>query len=114
MSTIDLAEMTAILKRRTDTAHLRVVERIGNNDPWPGSLYSFGGYYEVFDDNDGGPDIPFSSIAEVYRWWSNEKWNGSWRGRTGYYKIDRQFDTPAQAMREAIAAWRYEQKENQQ
>lgn len=113
MNTIDLAEMTAILHRRTDTAHLRVVERIGSEETWPGSLYSFGGYYEVFDDT-GSPDIPYSSIAEVYRWWTNEKWNASWRQDSGYYKIDRQFDTPAQALREAIAAWRYYHKETKQ
>ena len=114
MSTIDLAEMTAILKRRTDTAHLRVATRVDSNDPWPGSLYSFGGYYEVFDDNDGGPDVPYSNVAEVYRWWTNEKWNAAWRCGTRQGKIDRTFDTPAQALSEAIAAWRYYKKENQQ
>ena len=113
MNTIDLAEMTAVLHRRTDTRHLRVVERDTENAVWPEDHYSFNGYYEVFDDT-GSPDVPFSSIAEVYRWWQGQRWNASWRDDSGYTTIGRQFDTPAQALREAMAAWRYYHKEAQQ
>ena len=114
MSTIDLAEMTALLKRRTDTARMRVVDRIGTNDPWEASVYSFSGYYEVVVDDDGGPDIPWRSIAEVYRWWNTERWHASWRQNGGHYKFDHTFSTPVQALREAIASWRHNQKVKRQ
>ena len=114
MNSYDLAEMTALLKQRPDTAHMRVVAGCGTNDPSPGKLHSSGEYYEVFVDDDSNPNTPFSSIAEVYRWWSDERWHASWRQDGAYHKSDLSYDTPIQALREAIAAWRYDQKVNRQ
>ena len=95
----EMAELSAILQESPDTARLRLSDdNPSDHDDWPFSGYDFFTDYCSALDADGEP------VVTVYRWF--RYWHHWWAKVGDSHVVGTEFDTPAEAMRAAIADWR--------
>ena len=95
----DTAELRAILQESPDTAKLRLSDdNPSDHDDWPFSGYDFFTDYYSALDADGEP------VATAYRWF---RYRSHWWAKVGdHHVVGTEYNTAAEAMRAAIAAWR--------
>ena len=96
MNMLDLAEMTATLKKDPATSHmkLRVQQNAANGD-------DFFDYYVVTEDDHN--EKP-TGVVGMTRWHMDGTWKADWRGDKQTFRLENEFESPQKAMRAALEA----------